>query len=51
MDYKDVIKQIEIQMPQTVQQSVSSGFEEQEKENKTDLLNEIGLELKRKGGI
>ena len=51
MDYKDVIKQIEIQMPQSVSQSVSSGFEEQEKEIKTDLLNEIGLELKRKGGI
>ena len=51
MDYRDVLKQIEIQMPQNAPRSVRSDFEEQEKETKTDLLNEIGLELKRKGGI
>jgi len=51
MDYKDVMKQIEIQMPQTSYQDVRSGLDEKEQEIKTDLLNEIGLELKRKGGI
>ena len=52
MDYKDVLKQIEIQMPQTSNQKLLRVFEEIEHEqDNSDLLNKIGLELQRKGGF
>lgn len=50
MDYRDVIKQIEIQMSQSENQT-SIQLDTNEKQDNSNLLNEIGLELQRKGGI